>query len=204
MSDAKIRAHYQQLYRQHGDSVEAAQWSSRETQERRFEFLARIDVLEGRSVLDFGCGSGHLASWLQARGTTVRYTGVDLVEELLAAGRAKHPQHRFCSFDDVAHERFDYVLISGVFNNRRPGNRRFWQDTVRRLFAMSERGLAFNLLNRYVDYRDAGLFYEAPETVFRFIKREVSPLVTVRNDYEIKPGVVPFEFTTYVYRRPPS
>ena len=201
-ADERIRAHYRALFRKHGDTVKAAQMSSRATQERRFDLLTAIGDLRGRSVLDFGCGTGHLATYLKARRIRVRYTGVDIVEELLAAGRAKHPRHRFCSFEELGGARFDYVLIGGVFNNKRPDNRRFYQETVRRCFALAKRGLAFNLLSRYVDYFDRGLFYESPETVLRFAKRELSPFVTLRHDYEVKPGVVPFDFTTYVYRKP--
>jgi hypothetical protein len=36
--------------------------------------------------------------------------------------------------------------------------------------------------------------------VFAFCKQELSPRVTLRHDYHVKDGVIPFEFTTYVYR----
>ena len=39
---ASMRKHYRSLFLKHGDSAESAQWSSRETQERRFEVLLQI------------------------------------------------------------------------------------------------------------------------------------------------------------------
>lgn len=199
--NANIREHYRSLFLKHGDSVESAQWSSRATQERRFDLLLQIGDLRGCSVLDFGCGTGHLATYLEARGIAVAYTGVDIVDEMLAAGQAKHPRHRFCRFDEIRDRRFDYVMICGVFGNKRRDNRRFYRETLRRCFALADRGLAFNLLSSYVDYRDPGLFYEEPEAALRFAKRELTPFVTLRHDYGVKPGVIPFEFTVYAYRK---
>ena len=37
---------------------------------------------------------------------------------------------------------------------------------------------------------------------FSFVKNEVTPYVTLRHDYEVKPGVIPFEFIIYAYHRP--
>ena len=196
-----IKQHYRELYLTHGDSAESAQYTSRDSQERRFAALLGVGDMQGRSVLDFGCGTGHLASYLAARGIEVSYTGVDLVDELLDAGREKHPHQRFCHFDEVRHERFDFVMISGVFNNKRPDNRRFYRATVRTCFAMTDVGMAFNMMSQYVDYYDPELFYERPEAVFRFAKTSLTPYVALRNDYEVKPGVVPFEFAVYLYKK---
>jgi len=196
----RIAMHYRELLKHHGDSAAAAQYSSRETQERRFGELIKIAPLEGASVLDFGCGTAHLATYLKQQGVNVHYTGVDVVEEFFGVAASKHPEHRFGFFEDFSHESFDYVMVSGVFNNKRRANRVFYQDWVRKLFACCRRGLAFNMMSTYVDYRDSGLFYEKPESVFEFVKKEITPFVTLRHDYEIKPGVVPFEFVVYAYR----
>lgn len=201
--NSKVNGKYKELLEKYGDSAEAAQWSSRETQERRFEILAQIADLKGR-ILDFGCGSGHLATYLESKNVQFHYTGVDVVEEFFDIAREKNPGSRFGVLEEFRHEKFDYVFISGVFNNKRKGNRRFYQESLRKLFGMCTKGIAFNFMSTYVDYKDANLFYESPERVFRVIKQEVTPFVCLRHDYEVKPGVVPFEFTVYAYRVPPS
>ena len=197
-----IQEHYRSLLAKHGDSAEAAQYSSRESQERRFRQLIRIGDLRGMRILDFGCGSGHLATYLQADGIDVCYTGVDIVPELLDVGRAKHPSHRFGQLADFAHERFDYVLVSGVYNNRRGDNRRFWQQSARELFALCDRGLAFNMMSKYVDYEATGLFYEKPEKAFAFVKKELTPYANLIHDYLVKDGSIPFEFCIQALRVP--
>lgn len=195
-----LTTHYQRLLEQYGDSPEASQWSSRESQEKRFEILTQIGELEGCDILDFGCGTGHLATYLIQRGLSVNYIGVEIIDELLAIGRQKHPNHQFCRLEEVLDHKFDYVIISGVFNNKIKDNQKFYQEILEQCFSMAKRGVAFNLLSYYVDYYDDSLFYERPEKIFRYIKENISPYVTIRNDYQVKPGILPFEFTGYIYR----
>ncbi len=200
MNTNDIREHYRRLLAEHGDSPQAAQYTCITSQNRRFELLAGIGNLNQQRIFDFGCGTGHLGSYLQSQGIEFEYNGTDIVEEFLALCRQKFPQGTFENFAAMSHLKFDYIFVSGVFNNLINDNTQFYQDTVRQLFSMCNKGLSFNMMSSYVDYKDPGLFYESPEHVFSFLKREVTPFVTIRNDYEVKPGVVPFDFTVYAYR----
>jgi SAM-dependent methyltransferase len=195
-----LQAHYRDLLRQHGDSPQAVQYSSRETQERRFEKLIGIGELQGCSVLDFGCGTGQLHDYLSRQGLQVHYHGIDIVDEFLTLCRTKIPNGNFGSLEQFRDQQFDYVMVGGVFNNLIEDNRGFYQETLKTLFAMTRKGLSFNMMSAYVDYQDEGLFYEYPEQVFSFLKRQVTPYVTLLNNYQVKPGVPPFDFTVYAYR----
>ncbi len=198
----KLKAHYRDLLVKFGDSAESAQYSSRESQERRFKILAQIAELNGSSILDFGCGAGHLGTYLNSKNIQFRYTGVDIVDDFFDIASAKNPGSRFGVIEDFEHEKFDYIFISGVFNNKRKDNRKFYQESLKKLFGMCTKGVAFNMMSTYVDYKDPNLFYESPERVIRFIKQEVTPFVCLRHDYEVKQGVVPFEFAVYAYKAP--
>ena len=92
------------------------------------------------------------------------------------------------------------MLASGVFNNAGADNWGMMTTLLGELFKLCRKGLAFNCLSTYVDYQDEGLFYVEPERVFAFCKQTLSPSVTLRHDYRVKPGVIPFEFTVYVTR----
>ncbi|MFF7107629.1 class I SAM-dependent methyltransferase [Pseudomonas sichuanensis] len=197
----KNRIHYSNLLETHGDTFEAAQYSSRASQEARFAVLASIADLNGAKILDFGCGTGHLATYLHQQGIEFSYTGVDILENFFVHGRAKHPEHRFGLWEEFCHERFDYVFVSGVFNNVLDDNWGFFADSVKKLFDVADKGLAFNLMSSYVDYRDPGLWYVDPERVFSYVKT-ITPYLTVRNDYVVKDTQVPFEFAVYAYRVP--
>lgn len=200
MNRIEIQKHYRDLVQQHGDTVEAAQYSSRESQEKRFEVLCEIADLNNSKILDFGCGTGHLASYLKVLGVSVDYTGVDIVEEFFDYGRQKHPEHRFGKMEDFDDEQFDYAFVSGVFNNKMSRNKEFYQQVLKQLYSRVTKGIAFNMMSKYVDFEDESLFYAYPEEVFTFVKSNLSQYVCLRNDYQVKPGVLPFEFAVYVYK----
>lgn len=201
--DESIREHYRALYADHGDAPAAVQYSSRASQHRRFEVLCEI-VPELTSVLDVGCGLGHLLEHLLERGFVGHYAGVDFVEEFVAANRRRFgPPHRFAVadvFSDPLPEGYDLVLLSGVFNNRVADNEARIQRMVQRMFDVCRVGVAFNALSTYVDYRDEGLHYTDPLALFDHVKRTVTPKVVLRHDYLVKPDSIPFEFTMYLYR----
>lgn len=196
----KLEQHYRQLLIDHGDSAESAQYSNRQTQEMRYEILTQIADLNNASVLDFGCGTGHLLTYLTSRGINVHYSGVDVVSEFFEYVRAKAPGARAGFLSDFSNEKFDFVFVSGVFNNKRRDNRKFYQHTLRKLFDLCNKGLAFNMMSTYVDFQDNDLFYESPERAFRFVKQHLTPFVNLRHDYRVKSGVLPFEYAIYAYK----
>ena len=195
--------HYSELVKRHGDAPESAQYADRETQERRMEVLSEIGVARDSKVLDFGCGTGQLLSFLQrSLGFEGEYVGYDISPKAIELARSTHPAGRFevrNILEQPAEEKFDYVLVSGVFNNRISDNRTFFEAISRRLMEQAEVGYAFNMLSRFVDYFDDGLYYEDPLHAFRFCKEQLSPLVTLRHDYAVRPGSIPFEFSIYVH-----
>lgn len=201
---AHLSDHYAALLAEHGVSPAAVQWSNADTQQQRLRILTEIADLQSAEILDFGCGTGSLLALLQRdldyRGV---YTGFDICAQMIEACRQQYPEHEFRHVDILAQppqQQFDYVLASGVFNNAGDDNWGMMTTLLRELFRLSRRGLAFNCLSTYVDYRDEGLFYVEPEKVFAFCKQALSPSVTLRHDYRVKPGVIPFEFTVYVRR----
>ena len=201
-----LRAHYRDAVLRYGDAPEGAQWSSKDSQNKRFEILLDIAEMKNVSVLDFGCGTGAMLEYMNARGgdSSIRYTGCDILQEALDIAKQKYANQknvRFGFFDDFKTEAFDYIFISGVFNNKIENNEGYYQDYLRILWERTRKGLAFNMMSAYVDYYDDDLFYEKPEKVFSFVKQNLSPYVVLRNDYQVKPGVIPFEFAVYVYRK---
>lgn len=195
-----LKEHYQKLLAEHGDNHKAAQWADRASQELRFQYLTEIANLNDRLLLDFGCGTAHLATYLKDRGVVFDYIGVDIVPGLLDLAKRKHPEFRFGKMEDFKDIDVDYAFVCGVFNHKIPDNRGFYQQTIRELFNKVKKGVAFNMMSSYVDYYDDSLFYEKPENVFSFIKEEITDLITLRNDYRIKRNAPPFDFTVYLYK----
>lgn len=200
----RLQAHYNRRARENGDTPAGVHMSSLESQDQRLNILAQIGPLAGTSVLDFGCGAGRLLDVLRQRfAFNGRYTGYDISEELLHLAKLRHPEIHFEQRDiflSGVGEDFDYVFISGVFGIQFEHNLRYVTKVLELLFPHIRRGIAFNSLSNYVDYRVPSQYYADPEELFRFCKENLSPMVTLRHDYEVKPGVMPFDFTMYVYR----
>lgn len=205
--NAYMGAHYSALVRQYGDSPKAAQWRGSRSQEKRIDILFGIADLSTAKILDFGCGTGHLHAMLKRRfDFTGEYVGYDISDGMLALARRKFPSVRFEKtdiFGPVA-ETFDYVLASGPFNNEHRDAADFFVRAIPRLFALCRRGMAFNALSAYAPHHTVQLLYLDPLQVFDWVKREITPLVTLRHDYRIEDEQVPEDFTLYLRRDEPA
>lgn len=201
---AKANAeHYDRLLRESGDTPAAAQWADQATQDLRLNILCEIGDLKSAKVLDFGCGMGRLYELLSAEGFKGEYVGYEIAPELAAAAHKKHARARFERRDILSegiNEDFDYVLISGVFNNKHSTSNDYMQAVLKALFQRTRKGLAFNGLSTYVDFFAENLNYMDPADVFARCKAELSSAVTLRHDYQLKANVIPYEFTIYVYK----
>ncbi len=203
----RLEAHYSELVRVHGDGPEGAQWRDRASQDARLAVLASGVDLTAARVLDFGCGAGQLLSVLDARfGFTGEYVGVDLAEPALAVTRSRHRGREGARFErrdvlaDGLAEDFDVVFVSGTFNHATSDPWRFLTASLEVLWSRTRRTLAFNALSTYVDRFDPGLAYFDPGEVFSFCKERLSPAVSLRHDYVIRAGTIPFEMALFVHR----
>ena len=199
----RLRQHYSNLIKKYGDSPKGVQWTDKKTQEKRMAVLAEVGDLRFAKVLDFGCGAGHLLEFLTTQlNFEGEYVGYDICSSMIHAAKRKFPNIRFEErniLKNHPNENFDYILANGVFNNRISDNWNFMRAILKRLFLHASKGISFNAMSTYVDHFNNGLFYVDPEKVFSFCKEELSPSVTLRHDYLVKPNVVPFEFTIFVY-----
>ncbi|MBI5722703.1 MAG: class I SAM-dependent methyltransferase [Planctomycetes bacterium] len=153
----KIRKHYTPLIKKSGQNYQKLDWASQQSQQIRFEILAKHVPLTGASLLDVGCGLADLYGFLQSRGIDAHYTGVDILQEMLDHARRQHPQARLVLADifsdgdshrdALGPGRFDVVFCSGAFNLEMGNNDDFTPRAVRRLYDLAGRHLVFNLLN---------------------------------------------------------
>jgi len=74
-------------------------------------------IPEGASILDVGCGTGHMLASLRP----VRGVGVDFSEAAIARARVAHPNLQFISADahdfELPGQTFDYIVLSDVAND---------------------------------------------------------------------------------------
>jgi SAM-dependent methyltransferase len=199
-----IRDLYEGNLAEYGTSSKSVGWRDEASQELRFERLARvIDTGRGFTVNDWGCGYGAMFGHLdRAFGTRFAgYTGYDISQEMLDAARQQcdASRSRFVLAPEVTDEA-DYTFVSGTFNVKLQASDAEWDSYVKgqleRMFAKSRRGLSFNLLTTYVDWKAENLFYADPMHFFDFCKTRLSRFVTLHHDYGL------FEWTIGVTREP--
>ena len=81
-------------------------------------FIEAHTKLDGRRVLEVGCGSGFLASRLAEAGALV--TAIDLFEESVEAARARGVDARVADFLEIEEGRYDIVLFGRSLHHIHP------------------------------------------------------------------------------------
>jgi cyclopropane fatty-acyl-phospholipid synthase-like methyltransferase len=170
----QVSAYYACRYRLYGDGAQGMDWKDEASQHLRFErLLLHLDRAGSLSVLDVGCGNGELLAFCRARGRDVRYLGIDVCEEMVAACRRRFGPDAaaLASTADLARlgRTFDYVVASGTFNVKQEVDEEAWGRYVRRsiaeMFAACRIATVFNAMSTRVDYRYDHLYYLDPAAV---------------------------------------
>ena len=156
----------------------------KQNQAKRFETLLNIGVQEGDSILDLGCGLGHMVEHLEKIGLNVRYTGIDTNKNSIQqAYQFREATYIYGTIFDIQ-ERYDWGLASGVFNVEFP--KLDMLETISELLSKANKGIAFNLLSNSANNN---LTYEnyIPEEVVSYQKGNVSIVENygVENDFTI-------------------
>jgi hypothetical protein len=102
--------------------------------------------------------------------------------------------------DDRDLPAFDYIVMNGLFTAKVDlsfeAMLSYFQQLVRRVFAKTRKGIAFNAMSKQVDWERDDLFHLPLDVLASFLAREVSRHFVIRHDYGL------YEYTTYVYRDP--
>ena len=159
-------------------------------------------------LLDFACGTGELLRHLDRLGRPpVSYQGVDISRSALEFARAKFPDAEFKALDileatdqEVASLSCDYCIINGLFTVKRElSDEEMWDFTtsvIRRLWPITRKAIAFNVMSKQVGRERADLFHVSLDRMAGFLHQLAGRSVTFRGDYGL------FEYTCYVRREP--
>lgn len=195
--DERAVSLYQSLLGKYGENYRALDWGSRESQVKRFEVLADVGMTAGDHVLDVGCGLADFHEWLNVNKPGIKYSGIDFTPEMAQKAQDRFPdieiKNKSVSDLDVASEKYQYLVASGIFFLRRENPRDYMENTIFRMFSLSEKGIAFNSLSYWAENKVDDEFYAVPTDVLNYC-RKLTPFVTLRHDYH------PGDFTVYMYK----
>jgi hypothetical protein len=186
-TDPPYLAPYRRAARAHGAGFGSLLWASPSTQAARFDAIARIYPLEGKSLLDVGCGRADLLDFLRARGVRPSdYVGIEAVDELAeAAGRKQAADVRINCADFVQEPArmfvgADVVIFSGSLNTADDG---VFYSTLRRAYDAAAAALVFNYLCSPMLAGMSYLAWRRPEAVLRFARGLGDGEVRTLEDY---------------------
>lgn len=146
-------------------------WESEEAQRLRFDMLLSSVALEGKKLLDVGCGTGSLLEYINSKNIKVDYTGVDILEKMTEIAQSKKLAGSFIHMDIFKNNifnnnSFDIVYTSGIFNLNLGNNREFLKNALELFLDISRYAVVFNLLHvASPDREDDKYFYFHPDEV---------------------------------------
>lgn len=206
MSDYhKIVEHYENCLARYGDTPRGVDWTNQEDVYKRFKVMLEVirEKKESVTLLDFGCGTSHLYEYILRNDfTNIKYSGLDLSSKFIEVSKEKFPQIDYYQTDILNSAQslpvFDYIVMNGVLTEKREllfDN--MWQYAQRLLtviFKNCERGIAFNVMAKAVDWERDDLFHLPMDVLAGFLVKNLTRNFIIRNDYGL------YEYTAYIYK----
>ena len=195
-----VKSYFDKRIQEHGASPRGSDWNSETSQNTRFDQLLKVVEAQSFSLLDYGCGYGALADYLEAKGLDVDYYGYDILESAIETARKVHMNRPRCVFftDKSQLPICDYTIASGIFNFRGEQSFEDWTEYVLGVLGefnrLSRSGFSSNFLTKYSDEDKmrSDLYYADPLFLFDYCKRNFSKNVALLHDYRL------YDFTLIV------
>jgi SAM-dependent methyltransferase len=146
---------YKLAQRVHGADFRTTLWASRESQRIRFAVMADTWPLDGKVVLDAGCGMGDFLEFLESeRIRPARFIGIDALDEVIDKARRRtfavdaefHHADMVADPDALSIGQPEVICISGSLNTFT--DRQFYR-TLRDAWKRARQCLLFNFLSTH-------------------------------------------------------
>lgn len=174
-------------------------WESEAAQELRFKQLVGNIDLNGKTILDVGCGTGNLLEYISRKFKDFNYTGIDVLPHMIQRAGEKKLNGRFVCMDlfksnPYGYKTFDVVFSSGIFNLNLGNNQEFLMDAVDIFQNLAREAISFNLLWDKSADKDVKYFYFSPEEVQDILSSKYSDIWQV----SIVKGYLHNDFTVHL------
>lgn len=170
----KIKDYYMQNNQPNQPDYYLLGWESETAQLQRFEALVNELNLNGKRILDIGCGTGNLLQYLEKRFSDFEYTGVDILGHMITYAKSKKTRGRFICADifkenPFGQNEFDVIFASGIFNINLGNNKKFLIDALNLFNYICEETISFNLLDDKSLNKEDKYFYSSSDEICSLI-----------------------------------
>ncbi|HVZ80123.1 MAG TPA: class I SAM-dependent methyltransferase [bacterium] len=194
----RLEAYYRAQLEGHAAPERRVGWNGPHSQQVRFEALALVGDLRGRTILDVGCGLGAFWGYLKKKRVQADYTGVDLFPNVIAEARRHYPGARFEARVLTARpyraRSFDYAFLSGVFNVKVKDNWAYMRSLLKCVLKQTRKAVAFNVLNAEAGLKEKDRFTVRSEDLVSFGRKLDVSKVGLLDHYH------PMDLTLFLYR----
>ena len=199
-----LQNHYSDKYSKYGPTSEGVDWGSNSDLAaiRQAKMLGVIKESKDEvTLLDVGCGYGHLAEIISKSHKQIKYSGVDVVADMRVHAKKTSPQFDFYHGDFLTGEFgvFDYLVCNGILTQKLTATtlemNLFAQDLIKKMYQVSRKGIAFNVMNTHVNFQIDKLYYRSPVELLGWCTSELTPHVVIDAAYKLW-----FEYTVYLYK----
>jgi len=180
-----ITEDYEKALQAYGESPKALLWWDYRSMAIRFRELVKDIPLDGKSVLDAGCGMGDLLPFLYSNSTSFKYLGVDKNKGFIEIAKKRYEGHNFKVADPFKDKigDFDVIISSGVMNGNHEGWLEKRKQMIEALYGQANQVLSFNMAGglRPVP-NDSLIAYADAREIFEYCQT-LSPRVILRAHY---------------------
>lgn len=184
---------------EHGDSHRAVMYGNMASQADRFNQILKhlFPLEEEASLADIGCGNCGLYESIRTQHFPIKYTGIDINEELLGLARSRYQGLELINAD-ITHPsmsmQFDYVVMSGLFNLDAGQDPEWCQSFIASMYKMCRKATVFNAVSTHVNFTEEGMYYLNPAETLSYILQNLTSRVVLEH------GVPQFNYTIVMYK----
>jgi hypothetical protein len=195
--------YYGELYEKFGPGVNAVASGQQVYKNLRYKKLSAVFQNDDNfEIHDVGFGLGHYFEYLLANYPDKRfvYSGSEITSQFVEFVHSKYPALNV-AIRDLADgpflEMYDYLIFGGTFYHQINENQDEFMNFVQKLlingFKSARKGIAFNLITKYVDYKSEGLFFADINVLTDFVANNLSRFFTIDHASPL------YEYTICVY-----
>lgn len=200
----KIIEHYEECLDKYGDCHLGVDWPKLSDVYKRYEVMLGIaNYNSTTTILDFGCGASHLYEYIIKNNLkNIVYSGLDISNKFIELCESKYDNVQYYCVDILKDTKFatkfDYVLMNGVFTEKRDLTYEemlnYFKKLIMRVYSLCNKGIAFNVMSKNVDWEREDLFHLSLDELTKFITKHITRNFVIRNDYGL------YEYTVYIYK----